>query len=255
MNSSSLTVEESVSELTMVFKLTCLVVLVFGFTQSAVLPSVQKCKLGDSACLTPAFQKMMPIFMVGISENKVDVLDPMDMDDLAFELAGLQFTLKGGILRGLKNSVVDNVDWDTKKKNFAVNFHLDVAVKGHYTAAGRILILPITGDGQLKLKLKNLAIKLVIYYDIVKNVGGKDIIKPKKYKIDFEVKDSAHYHLSNLFNGNKQLSEAMLTFLNDNGKQIADEFGGPMMDLAARTIFKNVKNYFEAMPIEEITSA
>ncbi|KAJ8716587.1 hypothetical protein PYW07_003214 [Mythimna separata] len=238
----------------MVFKLTCLVVLVFGFTQSAVLPPVEKCQLGDSACLTPAFQKMMPIFMVGISENNVEVLDPMDMDDLAFELAGLQFTLKGGTLKGLKNSVVDNVDWDTKKKSFTVNFHLDVSVKGHYTAAGRILILPITGDGQLRLKLKNLQIKLEIFYDIVKNADGKDIIKPKKYKIDFEVVDHAHYHLTNLFNGNKELSEAMLSFLNDNWKQIADEFGGPMMDLAAKTLYKNVKNYFEVMPIEEIAS-
>ena len=69
-----------------------------------------KCKLGDSACLTPAFQKMMPIFMAGISENNVEVLDPMEMDDLAFDLAGLQFTLTGGIMKGLKSSVVDKVE-------------------------------------------------------------------------------------------------------------------------------------------------
>uniref|UniRef100_A0A2A4JM86 Uncharacterized protein n=1 Tax=Heliothis virescens TaxID=7102 RepID=A0A2A4JM86_HELVI len=232
------------------FRVACLV-LVFGFAQAAVLP-VEKCSLEDAACLVPAFQKMIPIFTAGMPEANVEALDPLEIEDLAFELAGLKFTLKGGVMKGLKTATVDNVEWDTKKKFFAIDFHLDNSVKGHYTADGRVLILPITGDGQMKLKLKHLQIKLYIHYDVIKNADGKDVIKPKKYNFDFDVKEHAHYHLSNLFNGNKELSEAMLSFLNENWRQIAQEFGRPVIDATAKTIFKNIVNFFEAMPMEEI---
>lgn len=57
----------------------------------------------------------------------------------------------------------------------------------------------------------NLEIKLFIHYDVIKNADGKDIIKPTKYNFDFEVKDHAHYHLTNLFNGNKELSKYLLS--------------------------------------------
>ncbi|KAH9630144.1 hypothetical protein HF086_004850 [Spodoptera exigua] len=235
------------------FKTTFLTVLVFAWVQSAELP-VAKCKLEDSVCLKTSFQKMMPIFMSGVPDANVEVLDPMIMDDLAFDLAGLQFTMTGGVMRGLKNSVVDSVQWDTKKKTFVVDFHMDNSVKGHYTANGRILILPITGDGQIKIRLKRLQLKIKISYDIVEGLDGKDIIKPKKYSFDFEVQEDAHYQLTNLFNGNKELSDTMLTFLNENWKQIAAEFGRPMIDLASKRIFKNVVNFFESNPIEEIAS-
>lgn len=47
----------------------------------------------------------------------------------------------------------------------------------------------------------------------------------------------------------------MLKFLNENWKQIAQEFGSPMVDLTAKRIFKNIINYLEVLPIEEITDA
>lgn len=54
---------------------------------------------------------------------------------------------------------------------------------------------------------EHLAIKAHIDYDIVKGSDDKDHIKLKKYKFEFDVKENGHYHLTNLFNGNKQLSK------------------------------------------------
>lgn len=44
-------------------------------------------------------------------------------------------------------------------------------------------------------------------FDISKNKDGKDVINLKSYKYRFDVRDGAHYQLSNLFNGNKDLSK------------------------------------------------
>lgn len=76
----------------------------------SVLPA-DKCKLEDSSCLIPAFQKSLPIFVSGIPEYGVEVLDIMKLDDVKFELAGLNFGLKEGTVKGMKHAVVDDVKY------------------------------------------------------------------------------------------------------------------------------------------------
>ncbi|XP_026733517.1 circadian clock-controlled protein-like [Trichoplusia ni] len=234
----------------MVFKVACSLFLAIGLAQSAFVPAT-KCKLEDVPCMTKLFQDITPVFMAGIPEAGIQVMDPMELEKLSFELAGLQFTLSDGRLKGLKNATVDSVKWVEKKKSMTIDFHLDASVKGHYTADGKILILPITGDGQMKLRLKHLAIKAHIDYDVVKGSDDKDHIKLKKYKFEFDVKENGHYHLTNLFNGNKQLSETMLNFLNENWQQIALEFGRPLIDLAVSNVFKNMNKYYEKVALED----
>ncbi|XP_063534644.1 circadian clock-controlled protein daywake-like [Cydia strobilella] len=223
-----------------------------NFVSCAVLPDVGKCNLEDSACMTPAFQKAFPMFMSGLPEQGVEVLDVMNMDDVAFDLSGLQFSLKEGKLKGLKAATVDNVKWNLQKKTLSVSFHTDASIKGHYVASGRILILPITGDGQMKLKMKNILIKLLMHYEVEKDAQGKDHMVPTKYSFDFDIRDNAHFSLTNLFNGNKELSDAMLKFLNENWKQISIEFGRPLVDSASKKIFKNVKAFLKSVAINDI---
>ncbi|CAB3226968.1 unnamed protein product [Arctia plantaginis] len=236
----------------MMQKISCLVLLVFGLAQSSVLP-VEKCTLTDKSCMITAVQKMVPVFTAGMPEIGVEVLDVMKMDDVKFELSGLQFSLNDGTLKGMKTAVIDDLNWDLKKKVFTIDFHVDAVVKGHYIAAGHLLILPINGDGQLKLKLKNLKIKLVISYQEVKN-GEKDHFKLTKHSVDYKVIDNAHFNLSNLFNGNKELSEPMLKFMNENWKQIAAEFGKPLVDSAANKLYQNIVVVFEKLPIGDIAN-
>lgn len=44
-------------------------------------------------------------------------------------------------------------------------------------------------------------------YEIKKDSNGKDVIALSGYKYKYDVKDGAQYMLTNLFNGNKQLSK------------------------------------------------
>ncbi|XP_048485387.1 circadian clock-controlled protein daywake-like [Plutella xylostella] len=219
---------------------------------SCAPPPAQKCKLSDSECMKTAFQQYLPTFVSGIPELGVEVLDVMDMEDIKFDLSGLKFTLQEGKLKGLKSSIIDGARWDMAKKRLHIDFHNNCTIRGHYTASGRILILPITGDGNMKLKLRNLVVKLFIDFDMGKNDEGKDIIVAKKFGYEYDVIDNVHYDLSNLFNGNKELSETMLTFLNQNWKQIVKEFGTPMMNVSAKKIYKNIATFLKNTPLEDI---
>lgn len=70
---------------------------------------MDKCDLEDSKCMTAAFNKVGSIYMAGLPDIGVEVLDVMTLDDFAFDLSGFQFELKSGKLKGLKNVVFDEV--------------------------------------------------------------------------------------------------------------------------------------------------
>ncbi|KOB68961.1 Juvenile hormone binding protein-like protein [Operophtera brumata] len=167
-----------------------------------VLP-VEKCSLEDNQCLKAEFQKAVPVFMSGIPELGIEVMDIMNLADFKFDVSGLQFSLKNGKLKGLK-------------KNIKIVFNID--------------------------------------YEIEKGDNGKDYVVPKDLHFDFEVRDNANFQLTNLFNGNKELSDIMLKFLNENWKQVSQEFGRPMVAEAAKILFKNVKAYFKSNPISDIAN-
>ncbi|KAM3965004.1 juvenile hormone binding protein ce-0330 [Aphomia sociella] len=218
-----------------------------------VLP-VKKCRLEDSACLKDSFQKGLTMFMEGMPELGTEVLDVMEMENVEFDLSGLQFALFNGQVKGLKNSVVEKVEWDTKKKLIEIVFIANATVKGHYKAGGRVLILPITGDGDFKLKLSkfDIRIKLLLDYKLTNGNDGKERVVIKKYEFEFEVITNAHFTLMNLFNGNKELGEAMHKFLNENWKQISTEFGKPLIQVTAKKIIKNINIFFDKNYINDI---
>lgn len=54
---------------------------------------------------------------------------------------------------------------------------------------------------------------MYIDYKMDKDAEGKDHVLPTKYDFTFDIKDGAHFNLSNLFNGNKDLSKFLLLLL------------------------------------------
>ncbi|XP_075975558.1 circadian clock-controlled protein daywake-like [Anticarsia gemmatalis] len=232
-----------------VLKVSCLVLLAIVHVQSGVLP-VDKCSLSDKGCLVPAVQKMLPIFLAKMQEYGGG--DDLKLTPINFDLGGLKYSLTGATWNGLKGSVIDSVNWDAGKKALTIDFHTDVNVKGAYTADGTIMEKPITGDGELNLKLKNLQVKLTINFETV-NKGGKDHLKPTKYSYEFDVKDNAHYDMTNLYNGDKAQSDDMLNFLNGNWKAISTAFSPPLLDNALNIIHNHVISFFDEHSVGDIS--
>ncbi|XP_059049961.1 circadian clock-controlled protein daywake-like [Achroia grisella] len=218
----------------------------------AELPPIQKCKISDSACLKTSAQSVIPAMAAGVPEMNMEPLDIMDIDTIKVDLAGLKLGIKDAHIKGLKRAVIDKLSIDLAKKQMTLIFHSDIVMNGLYKASGRLLILPISGDGQTTIKLKNLLIEMTMPFEVKKNSEGKDFIDLKSYKYKYDVKTNANFHLTNLFNGNKQLSDTMHKFMNENWKILAQEFGTPMLDKPNAKIFNVIKSYFRTHPLEEI---
>lgn len=54
---------------------------------------------------------------------------------------------------------------------------------------------------------EHVLLKFHVDYVLEKDDEGKEHMVPNKYSYDFDVKENANFNLTNLFNGNKELSE------------------------------------------------
>lgn len=125
-----------------------------------------------------------------------------------------------------------------------------VSITGKYKIDGRVLILPIRGEGNADLVFDNA--KLVVKYKpklIQKN--GKEYIQTERFQLDFDT-TRLHIKLENLFNGDKALGDNMNLFLNQNWRDILNELK-PSITFAVEEILKGIINrIFIRIPYSEI---
>lgn len=182
-------------------------------------------------------------------------LEPVHIDHIYIDLAGLQLTLRDSKISGLSKSVIDNIHFDGSNKVLQFAYHVaPIILRGKYKAEGRLLILPIEGDGDVTIKIRNLKLFMTMPYEIIKNENGKDVINLKSYKYTHENKENTHFKLTNLFKGNKALSDAMHKFMNEQWSLISDQFATPIMDRPLQKIFTAIQTYLRSQPLENIVS-
>lgn len=142
-------------------------------------------------------------------------------------------------------------DADPKTSQYEVHATVPkVAIKGKYKIDGRVLVLPIRGEGNADLIFDNC--DLVVKYKpnvIVKN--GKQYIQTERFQLDFDT-SQLHIKLENLFNGDKALGENMNQFLNQNWRDIFNELK-PAITFAVEEILKGIVNrIFSKVSYEDI---
>ncbi|XP_034828971.1 circadian clock-controlled protein daywake-like [Maniola hyperantus] len=213
---------------------------------------IHPCNATTSECLIKATQDAIPEFVKGIPSLNVPSLDPFVIEKLAIPLNGLKVTFYKGKVSGFRKCIVDNVISELEKRHFVLEFHCNLTIKGQYDAIGRILLFPINGEGDAKVKLTNLRMKVDINTKYVKDKQGIDYFAIKNYKYSFDYGDRVQFDLQNLFKESKELSETVLKFLNDNWKTVAEEFGKPIVDYAVDLAIRTIEKFFDKVPYDEL---
>ncbi|XP_072932367.1 circadian clock-controlled protein daywake-like [Epargyreus clarus] len=229
-----------------------LILIQFTTIFCAVPQLSRKCKISDSSCILGVAQDVLPIITEGIPELGTKPLDEMYIDKNMVDLAGLKLTVTDAYIKGLKQAVIKHISFDKSKNVLKIAYTSNMDMKSKYVASGQLLVLPISGNGDMKINLKTLEVEMTIPFNIVKNKDGKDTMELKSYKFKFDVKGGAHFDLTNLFNGDKRLSTAMLKFMNENWRLLSETFGRPMLDKVHKEIFEAIKTYLRSVPMEEL---
>ncbi|KAJ8939707.1 hypothetical protein NQ318_009807 [Aromia moschata] len=144
---------------------------------------------------------------------------------------------------------------DIKNRRASVQLLFDkVTIVGKYEVNGRILILPIQGDGDINVTTDALNVHYTVDYT-TEQKDGEDYIVPVNAQSDFTVK-KASFHLSNLFNGNEQLgtelkSEATNKVLNDEWDKFVEAIKPAMNNLISEIATGIVKTITSKIPYND----
>ncbi|XP_047509537.1 protein takeout-like [Pieris napi] len=227
------------------------IITLCNYATAKVAPDyIKPCPGLKTECLKPNILETIPLFVKGIPSLGINSSDPLHQEKVDLELpGGLQIHFRDGLLTGFRKCVVETVSYLDLEADLSLRCNL--TVKGKYSATGRILIVSINGDGDAKIKTPNIQFESkLIFQDVVRD--GVEYRVVKDYKVKYQFGEKVTFAFTNLFKGNPQLSETVLLFLNENWKQVVDEFGKPVVDTIIKATFDNIKRFFDKIPKNEL---
>lgn len=142
-----------------------------------------------------------------------------------------------------------------------------------YKIDGKVLILPIRGQGKSNLTFgnkyfvsiffvqhfsgsffstDNVLIRVKFAPNLIEKNGKQHIqLRTNKFKLNFDT-SRLHLYLENLFNGNKALGDNMNLFLNENWEIILQELQPALRETLSQILLSLINNVFDKLPYSDM---
>lgn len=190
---------------------------------------------------------------IGDEKFGIPKLEPFTIKKIDSETIGgipnfhLKSSLKNAEIHGLTSGKI--LRTATKfNKSYAIKLESEIDkidIIGNYTMTGKILVLPINGEGKCKITLKNTLIRAESYGNYITK-DGETYIDIKDFKMKITPK-KVIFNFENLFKNDKKLSDTINTVMNEQWKLVTENllpgyeanFGSYFIEVANK-IFHNV---------------
>ncbi|XP_026744353.1 circadian clock-controlled protein-like [Trichoplusia ni] len=213
--------------------------------------SLNQCKSGDDACTTAAAKAAYPLVLEANEEIGAEDLDPMYLSVIEGNLSILKFKLFNTTIVGFKSCSVDSAKYNEEESSAQVVILCPkFTMHGSYDIDGRLIVLPVKGNGDYSLESLDYKLKVDMELRTITK-DGKSYRTVKTYKVEAEAQSGVSYDFRNLFNGQKDLADAVLKFANENWKEVANEVQDPVFMTSLKRIIKNANKYLKTLPIDE----
>ncbi|KAK0176778.1 hypothetical protein PV328_000883 [Microctonus aethiopoides] len=241
--------------------------LEFGLTLTFIvlastseLPSDFKiCRRSDpnlAACFNEAGQKATIFLANGLKSLEVPPIEPLAIERMTVGETHGVVALKQdfrniklhGLTKGLKVTGY-NIDFD-KLVFKSLSFNPEISFDADYTIDGRLLLLPIRGNGKANITMYNMK-STNTYYGEKFEKNGEIYMKIKKFLVKLSP-EKIHLHFSNLFNGDKLLGNQMNKFLNANSDLLFNEMRAPYEETFGNVFTKIANDVFSKVPFNKI---
>lgn len=209
-----------------------------------------------NACMTKSGNDGIPILSKGNREYKLPSLDPMKIDKIVVDQSvgsvGLNLILIDAVATGFKDTMMKNVNFDLASKTVTYEAFIPrLEILSTYNMSGRILLLPISGQGKCNMTLDNVNEKYVYEYKFVKDKDGEYYLIPQPHK-SFDLTTTRMYlHFDNLFNGDKLLGDNTNNFLNENWAEVLDSVKHIFEATISEIIESTQLKVFSAVPFKD----
>ncbi|XP_017469407.1 PREDICTED: protein takeout-like [Rhagoletis zephyria] len=208
---------------------------------------IPRCRVGDTDCITRTSTNLVRQYgRTGYQAAGFPIIEPFvvkrfDISDGRAGSLNLKLNFRDVNVEGLSGVKIDRSvgferDPATSKFEMYGSFP-KIVLSGKYVADGRILFLPIKGDGDADIVLHNPKFS-VKFKPSVHPKDGKTYLSVNKLKVLVEPQRMA-IKLTNLFNGDPALGNNLNEFLNQNWQEVWNELQ-PSIHLAIADIVKNI---------------
>jgi len=228
-----------------------------GLAYAKSIPSyLHVCKRTDpdlNQCVKNSVEDLRQQLKDGIPELKVPPIEPLYIEELvATEGSGLQVVTRDLKVYGGSNFTIKslNVDLKTYEFSFEVVFpHL--SIEGKYNVDGKIIMIPIKGNGDMKCDVYDPTGALTFYTEIV-DKDGVDHIRFTKAKVTVGGVSKGKIHLDNLFGGDKLIGEVINNAINLNFQYFVQELKPIIEDTLSKFAVETANTIVEDFPLKEV---
>lgn len=223
------------------------------------LPSfIKPCKRSDpnlEKCLIELIDTIRPNLAKGIPEMRIPPLDPFHVPQVVLDQgsASVNFraNFKNIIAHGARNFNLTGakINFDEPSLSIDVGFPA-IRVFSDYNITGKVLVVPIKGNGKFEGNFTNIFANVKFLGKYNKKADAT-FLGVKERKINFKI-GSLKVHFSNLFNGNKQLSETTNVFINENWRDILQEINPLIEDTIGEVMMQIIKGFLDLYSLEDL---
>lgn len=222
------------------------------------------CKRSDPLflqCFKNELQSVIPLLNDGYPKYRLPALDPFDLPALDIAkgngAVSVDLSLQKLKIYGLSSARLESIslDVDKLKSNAKFTFGKPIQLIGQYTAKGKVQVLPINGKGPCNITLVDPVLELTDIEGELKEKNGQKYINLKGVTLKATKMGRLVLKLDNLFQGNKEVSDNLNVFLNENWELLFDELR-PAFEEAVGVIMREVASkVLDRIPKDEIFPA
>ncbi|XP_046420963.1 protein takeout-like [Neodiprion fabricii] len=198
-------------------------------------------------CIRTSVEALRPHLREGIPLLDIPACEPLHVPQVEISQGSgpvaVRSTYTDIQVSGATDFLLKAVKVDLEKERTKLKIFLPrLEMVANYTMDGRILMLPITGEGKGYGNYTDINAIVTTQGEDYANSkdGNKTYFRVTDFFVDFNV-GHATIHLDNLFNGDETLADAMNVFLNDNWKTVAAEMK-PALEDAVAELFMDFAN-------------
>jgi hypothetical protein len=228
-------------------------------TRAAKLPSsFKKCHKSDphfDDCLVVNIEGAIRSLKNGAPELGLDSFEPLLISSLIIgEGSGpvnVQQNFKNVKLHGLTGSIVSKHKARLDENIlYAESVTPMLRLEADYDMKGRVLLLPIYGEGPCNVTLVNTKINHTLYGEPFER-KGRTFLKFVNYTVTLRP-DKVQFHFANLFNGDDRLGDEINRVMNDNWDVVFTDVREGY-EKSFGLIFKDLANrVFTRVPLKDI---
>ncbi|XP_067014589.2 protein takeout [Anabrus simplex] len=206
-------------------------------------------------CVMESVEHLKPYLKEGIPELGIPSCEPLHIPEIVINqgrgAVSVQSTYSDILVSGPSEFDLKSVRLDLNKQKVKLKIHIPaLRVTSKYTMEGRILLLPIQGNGIGAGNYTDIDATCSVLGETV-NRKGWTYYNVKEFNVSFNI-GHASVLLDDLFNGDKEMGDAMNTFLNENWRNVAQEIR-PVMEDTIGEIFKTFCNkIYHKYPLEQL---